>query len=355
MNDRFLPRLLALAATAPDLATMKAVDAYLVGPLLARPLAAVLPLDTPPRPEWFRTAGPIHWLRPGGMGDWAVLAPFIEGTRRLRAHPQDTLWVTGAAFPFAEAYHRQRSGLRVRRMSPWSLATAPAPDLLVQTELFHASAWALAALLRPRRMVAPELPDPRDLVALPPEPMPLTFGRLHPGVAPVPPPPPSGRPGPLVVFAAGTHPSRRLPPPTPAALHARGFPSGHWLGGAPGEPLPPGWTGHPDPLPIPALLTLLAGAGAVLAPDSGPFHLAELLGTPALAYFTSGEWERWAWAGARKVAIQSSFPCTGCIRMALPAPCPHRWGCVREEDAARLAEALGDLPWAIGGPGASRD
>ena len=338
--ERFLPRVLALGHRAPALALLKAVDAYLVGPILGRALVPPQPREPPA--DWFRSPEAIHWMRPGGMGDWAVLAPFIEGTRRLRRHPEDTLWVTEAAYPFAEAYHSARGNLQVRKISLPALALAPPPGLLIQTDLFHPVAWVLSNLLRPRRILAPPFPDPRNLAALPPEPMQRTFQRLHPGVIPAPFPDARPQGGVILVFAAGNHPSRRLPPGTLAALLARGFHQGIWFGPAPG-PFPEGWTLHRGPLPVPVLLRHLEHALAVVTPDSGPHHLAELLGTPSLGYFTSGEWERWGWPGIHKISLISSFSCTGCTRLALPSPCPHHWGCVHAEDADRLADLLLDL------------
>jgi hypothetical protein len=275
------------------------------------------------------------------MGDWAVLAPFIQGVRSRRSHPEDTLWVTEAALPFAERYHAQ-DGLRVRPLSPAALWASPPPLLVVQTELFHPTAWLLAALLRPRWAAGHPPGDPRRLEGLPGGSMVDLFARLHPGVAvPARAPRPCGDR--ILVFAQGNHPSRRLPPGTGAALAAAGLAPVDWHGPWEDGPLPATFRHFPEPRPIPLLWEALREARAVLSPDSGPFHLAGLLGLPALGYFTSGERDRWGWTGPGRAVLATGFSCGACTRFALPAPCPHAFACVHAPDRERLVSALAAL------------
>ncbi|MBS1767683.1 MAG: hypothetical protein JST05_09820 [Acidobacteria bacterium] len=91
------------------------------------------------------------------------------------------------------------------------------------------------------------------------------------------------------------------------------------------------------------MLALIGGARLVISPDSGPFHLARLLGTPALGYFTSGESTRWGWPEPVSRVLKSGFFCTDCTRIALPAPCPHRYRCRDDGDVPRLIEAVEEL------------
>ena len=333
-------RLLELARSRPGLAALKALDAWFLGPALARPIHTTLPhLSSARLKAALSSPEPIHWLRPGGMGDWAVLAPFIEGVRAVRNHPEDTLWVTEAALPLACAFHRP-GGLQVKAIGVRSLLEAQAPGLLIQTELFHPMAWILAALLRPKGVAGPPLPDPRTLDAGPSLPMHQVFQALHPGVAQVFPAPPAARSERLVCFPQGVHASRRLPGGLQQHLLAAGFSEVAWLGPWPGGEPPAGWSLLTAPLGPMALLTLVAEAGAVLSPDSGPFHLARLLGTPALAYFTSGDWLQWGWPEPGRATVRSTFPCAACTRMALPARCPYGYGCVKDGDAGLLLDAL---------------
>jgi len=323
---------------------MKLVDAYMLGPAFAKACRGNIPEPTLADRAHIlaNLETPIHWIRPGGLGDWCILAPFIEGVRKRRRHPEDTLWVTDGAFDMARQYH-SASGLRVFRASAPSLMLNPARGLVLQLEPFHPSAWIWAWMLRPSMAWGYPLPDPRILCGPQLVPMILDIEHAHPGVDPIWPSPCAAdqRHG-VLVFMHGNHPSRRLPSNLVRLLDEAGIQDIVWFGLPPGTYSPPGRV-ESGLLEARELINLVRSAKAVVSPDAGPFHLARLLGTPAVAYFTSGERSRWGWPTPNSRIVTSSFDCRECTRMALPKPCPFNYGCVQEQDAEQLKDALLDL------------
>jgi ADP-heptose:LPS heptosyltransferase len=76
------------------------------------------------------------------------------------------------------------------------------------------------------------------------------------------------------------------------------------------------------------LLALLAGADGVLAPSTGPLHLAAALGTRTAGLFphaaTSWDVSRWHPLGPRAEVLAPPDPCPDCARLGTACPCLER-------------------------------
>ncbi len=83
------------------------------------------------------------------------------------------------------------------------------------------------------------------------------------------------------------------------------------------------------------LVALLAGADGVLAPSTGPLHVAAAVGTRTAGLFrhpdTSWDVSRWHPLGPRATALTPPTPCTTCARLG------PRCTCVREVTPAMVA------------------
>lgn len=338
-QDRFLDRVLALRGHPQGRGIVKKLmDGYLLGPSVARGAHSVLVQAGAALPELLRRDDiPIHWIRPGGIGDWAVLAPYVRAVRSLRRHPGDTLWVGPEAVPFAQAYHASE-GLEVRTPTLRALAAGKRGGLALQLEPFHPTAWIWVGILGPAWVAGFPPRDPRALEGPPSRPMKRDIEFFHPGLVP-PEPQVDSRGDEILVFERGNHRSRALPGGTARRLADAGFQRVVWFGDHLGFPIPPGWEWISGKIPPKDLIARIAGASLVLSPDSGPFHLARLLGTPSVGYFTSGEVVRWGWPERGSRVLVSGFHCTGCTRIAMPRPCPHSYGCVDDGDVETIISA----------------
>ena len=343
-DPSFLERIWALRGMPQQHSVMRLTDAILLAPLARsfhRAMEAIPPKDLERLLE--SCPGPIHWIRPGGMGDWVVLAPFLESVHAAKGHEDDTLWVTPGAFSLAQAYHAS-SGLRVRLATGASLSRARAPYLVMQLEPFHPAAWVWACLLRTSLIAGYPPGDPCRLAGPPVRPMIEDMTSFHPGVAPhYPVPLERNQRDRVLVFASGTHRSRALPATVADRLLERGIQDVCWFGPMPMRELPRGWEWVQGPLPPEELLSMIRRAAGVIAPDSGPFHLGRLLGAPTVGYFTSGEVDRWGWTAPRSKVVVTSFHCKNCIKVSLPAPCPWSFGCIQATDGIRLVDTLTEL------------
>ncbi|MDR2503868.1 MAG: glycosyltransferase family 9 protein [Deltaproteobacteria bacterium] len=96
------------------------------------------------------------------------------------------------------------------------------------------------------------------------------------------------------------------------------------------------------------LCALLAEADVLVSGDSGPVHLAEAVGTPALALFgpTAAEWGFFP-AGAKSAVLEKPLPCRPCSLHGA-ARCKLNGLCLSsispEEAAARLEDMLAERP-----------
>lgn len=339
----FLERVLALRGHTQGRGIgRKLLDAYILGPTVGSACCQALESPGTRFAQLLRQAeGPVHWIRPGGIGDWATLAPYIEGTRRIRSHPEDTLWVLPAVAPFASAYH-EGSDLQVRVAGLKGFVQSASPQMVLQLEPFHPTAWIWAALLRPRWTVGYPLAAPRNLEGPVVRPVEQDLAGFHPGVAPVRSQSVVGERKGVLIFTEGNHKSRGLPPGFLEGAASLGWADVVWFGQCPG-PIPSGWRISQDYWAPKDLLDSIRSARLVIAPDSGPFHLARLLGTPVVGYFTSGEVGRWGWAAPGSRVVTSGFECTGCTVMALPTPCPFGYACRSASDVSAILEASASL------------
>ncbi len=67
-------------------------------------------------------------------------------------------------------------------------------------------------------------------------------------------------------------------------------------------------------------LGLMAEAAAVVAADSGALHVAQALGTPAVALFGPKDPERYGPRHVRSLVLRAPVPCAPCGRRRCPAP-----------------------------------
>ena len=101
----------------------------------------------------------------------------------------------------------------------------------------------------------------------------------------------------------------------------------------------PHWDGAR--LGLPATLALLERAAAVVAADSGPLHMAQALGRPAVALFGPKDPARYGpWRG-RAIVLRHPVPCAPCGLRACPAPL-----CVRGIPPEAVRDALRE--WLFG-------
>jgi ADP-heptose:LPS heptosyltransferase len=166
--------------------------------------------------------------------------------------------------------------------------------------------------------------------------------------------------------AAGADPDRPYLLMAPGATWpAKQWPAAHWselareaersFGLQVVTLAPPGRRGEwPDlprllePLPLPDVLPLLAGARAVTAVDGGVMHCAVALGTPTLALFGPTDpaiWFPYEAATASRV-LATRPPCHPCNRHECPV---EEFVCLPGLGAGKVAAALADMLEATGG------
>ncbi len=86
------------------------------------------------------------------------------------------------------------------------------------------------------------------------------------------------------------------------------------------------------------LITVLAGAQAVLSPDSGPAHLAGALGVPTLVLFGATDWRKTRPAGPRVTIATANLLCSPCLLRECPLPLPVE--CMSAQTPTQIAARL---------------
>ena len=75
---------------------------------------------------------------------------------------------------------------------------------------------------------------------------------------------------------------------------------------------------------------LIAEAQLLISADSGLLHIAVGLGVPTLSLFGPGIAAKWAPRGERHRAINHQLPCSPCTRFGTTPPCPNDVRCMQE-------------------------
>jgi heptosyltransferase-3 len=92
-----------------------------------------------------------------------------------------------------------------------------------------------------------------------------------------------------------------------------------------------------DKLTIGELMVLLSKASIYLGNDSGPMHLAALIGTPVVAIFGPAREKRWSPLSEKVTVLRGQEPCEKCKGK----DCELDFRCVKTLNPARVKEAIG--------------
>jgi lipopolysaccharide heptosyltransferase II len=75
---------------------------------------------------------------------------------------------------------------------------------------------------------------------------------------------------------------------------------------------------------------LIARAALLVSGDSGMLHVGVGLGTPTVSLFGSGIAAKWAPRGERHIVLNRNLPCSPCTRFGYTPPCPIDVQCLRD-------------------------
>ena len=94
-------------------------------------------------------------------------------------------------------------------------------------------------------------------------------------------------------------------------------------------------------LSVDELVELVRGARLLLGHDSAPWHLAQAVGTPAIALFgPSKPWATGLYAGRSGLALSADLPCRDLCEENVCRLAPVRGQCLRDLEPARVAAAV---------------
>ncbi|GAB4558099.1 MAG: glycosyltransferase family 9 protein [Geothermobacteraceae bacterium] len=107
--------------------------------------------------------------------------------------------------------------------------------------------------------------------------------------------------------------------------------------------------------------TSLAGTAAVLrrcrllvTGDSGVLHIAAGLNVPTVSLFGPGIAVKWAPRGENHRVVNLDFDCSPCTRFGTTPPCPYGGGCIGDITAEQVFEPVAELlDWLDSSPGRS--
>jgi lipopolysaccharide heptosyltransferase II len=96
---------------------------------------------------------------------------------------------------------------------------------------------------------------------------------------------------------------------------------------------------------LPVLAAVLARLSLLITPDTGPMHLASVLGTPVVALFGPSSPERWGPFSGQVRIVRVELPCSPCNRIRNPpVRCQgHTPDCMNGILTARVIEAAASL------------
>lgn len=80
-------------------------------------------------------------------------------------------------------------------------------------------------------------------------------------------------------------------------------------------------------------------AAVLVSGDSGLLHIGVGLGTPTVSLFGPGIAAKWAPRGTNHIVLNRKFPCSPCTRFGTTPPCPHTARCISSLTAAEVAAA----------------
>ena len=96
-------------------------------------------------------------------------------------------------------------------------------------------------------------------------------------------------------------------------------------------------------LPLAATAAVLQRCDALVSGDSGLLHLAVGLGTPTVSLFGTSSTKKWAPHNFPHRVIDHCLPCSPCSIFGSVPPCPHQARCIQEITAEEVFQALTDL------------
>lgn len=82
-------------------------------------------------------------------------------------------------------------------------------------------------------------------------------------------------------------------------------------------------------LSLQEVAAVLAGADALVTPDSGLLHLAYAVGTPTVALFGASNPKKWAPRGRNHRTLSTELPCSPCSAFGYTPPCAIGIECLR--------------------------
>jgi ADP-heptose:LPS heptosyltransferase len=353
---------------------MKAADA-LAGPLLCKALSRAQTRTEHRRLQ--DVPGPVLVIRPGGIGDAAMLLPMLAALEAaIPGRRIDVLCESRNAGIFRLA----RPGARVVAYDAEPVAALRmlfrgGYGAVIDTEQFHNASGVMAALTRaPLRigfkintnrrglythLVSYDLDGPEDaqfgrllsaacgiVAKLPPRAGILAAAALPsvpPGLLPA-------RPF-LLVHAGGSIPCKRCPAPAlGAACRAVAEERGLALvviGAVADRAAAAELAAHlgPDAVNLCGRLDLsetaaaCRAAAALVGPDSGIAHLAVAVGTAAVVVFGPSDPAKWGPPAGCGMAVAQPLPCSPCSIFGYTKPC-RSFVCINEIGPERIAEAL---------------
>ncbi len=81
-------------------------------------------------------------------------------------------------------------------------------------------------------------------------------------------------------------------------------------------------------------------SSVLLSGDSGILHIAVGLGVPTVSLFGSGRAAKWAPQGVRHRVINKQLPCAPCTTFGTTPPCPHKVACMENITADEVVSAI---------------
>lgn len=94
---------------------------------------------------------------------------------------------------------------------------------------------------------------------------------------------------------------------------------------------------------LPELAAVLTRARLFVGNDSGPLHFAVATGIPAVALFGPTRPAQWMPGRGCQVALQSDYPCEGCIPWHVRAQCLHDRECMKRISVEQVQGAIQSL------------